>query len=159
MKGLLVGLLASLGCAASVRAIAAQPLPVGLAALVRQLVVDSLPDGGARDEMILVAADSASAELMRSADVPTVAAPAREMPLCPGSTEADGQPTAPPVGYMVRAMFVTEPDTTTRHLRVTRSCDFRYRGRVRRFGEGATWNLRREDGRWRVVGVFDRWIT
>jgi hypothetical protein len=159
MKGLFVGLLASFGCAASVRAIAAQPLPAGLAALVRQLVVNSLQGGGDRDEMVFVAADSASAELMRSADVPTVTPPGREMPLCPGSTEADGQLTVAPVGYVVRAMFVTEPDTTTRRLRVTKSCDFRYRGRVRRFGEGATWDLRLESGRWRVVAAFDRWIT
>jgi len=159
MKALLGGLLVSLGCAASARAAAAQSLPAGLSALVRQIVVNSLQEGGARNDMVFVAADSTTGELLRLADVPTVAAPPPGPLFCPGSTEADGRPTAPPVGYVVHATLVTQPDTTTRRFRVTKSCFYRYRGGGHRFAEGAAWDLRLEDGSLRVVAAFDRWIT
>ena len=55
--------------------------------------------------------------------------------------------------------LATGADTNTQRLRVTKSCGFRYRGRLRGFAEGATWELRREGGRWRVAAMFDRWIT
>jgi hypothetical protein len=133
----------------------AQPLPDGLRALLRQLVVESLQGGGARPEMIFVAADSASAKLLRLADVPAVVAPGPGPLLCPGSTEADGRPTAPPVGYVVQATLGTLADSMTRRLRVTKSCFYRYRGGGRPYAEGGAWDLRREDGRWRVVAAFD----
>ena len=158
MKGLLLGVLASLGCTASAR-LSAQPLPDGLRALLRQLVVESLQDGGARPEMMFVAADSASAKLLRLADVPAAAAPGSGALLCPGSTEADGRPSAPPVGYVLQATLVTQPDTITRRLRVTKSCFYRYRGGGRHFAEGAAWDLRLEHEHWRVVAAFDLWET
>jgi len=160
MKGLFLKLLVFMGCAASLRAVAAaQPTTDGLGALIRPLVVDSLQGGGARAEMVLVAADSASAALLRLADVPAVAAPGPKALVCPGSTEADGRPAAPPIGYVVQVALATGADTSTQRLRVTKSCGFRYRGRLRGFAEGATWELRREGGRWRVAAMFDRWIT
>ena len=136
----------------------AQPLPAGLSSEVRQLL-ESLQGGGVRAEMILIAADSASAELLRQADVPVTAAPAPAALLCPGSTEADGRPSAPPVGYVVQASLVLRPDGITRRFRVTKSCNFRFRGGGRGFAEGGAWDLRLDDGRWRVVAAFDRWIT
>jgi len=158
MKGLFIGLLAYAGCATSARAVAAQPSPDGLGALVRQLV-ESLNVGGARDEMVLVAADSASAALLRLADVPAVAAPGPEALVCPGISEADGRSAAPPVGYVVRVELEIGADTTTRRLRVTNSCGFRYRGRLRHFAEGGDWELRHEGGRWRVAATLDLWST
>jgi hypothetical protein len=159
MKSLLLGLVAFVGYTASPLALAAQPTPDGLGALVRQLVVDSLRGGGARAEEVLVAADSASAALLRLADVPAAGAPLAPALVCPGSTEADGRPAPPPVGYLVQAALAVGTDTTVRQLRVTKSCRFRYRGRARNFAEGSAWELRREGGRWRVTATFDRWIT
>ena len=158
MKGLFLGLLAYAGCATSARAVAAQPSPDGLGALVRQQVA-FLHGGGARDEMVLVAADSASAALLRLADMPAMAPPGPEALVCPGSTEADGRSAAPPVGYVVRVELESGADTTARRLRITKSCGYRYRGRVRHFAEGGGWELRREGGRWRVAATFDLWVT
>ena len=159
MKSLLLGLVAFVGYTALPVALAAQPIPDGLGVLIRQLVVDSLQSGGARAEAVLAAADSASAALLRSADVPTAAAPQPSALVCPGSTEADGRPVPPPVGYRVQVALVVGTDTTVRQLQVTKSCRFRYRGRARGFAEGTTWELRLEGGRWRITAAFDRWIT
>jgi hypothetical protein len=157
MKSLLLGLVAFVGYTEAPLALAAQPIPDGLGALIRQLVVDSLRGSGARAEAVLVAADSANAALLRLADVP--AAPRPPALVCPGSTEADGRPAPPPVGYLVQVALAVGADTTTRQLRVTKSCRFRYRGRVRGFAEGTAWELRRAGGRWRVTATFDRWET
>ena len=158
MKSLLIGLAAFVGYTASPLALAAQPTDT-LGALLRHLVVDSLRGGGARAEAVLVAADSTSATLLRLADLPLAATPRPPALVCPGSTEADGRPAPPPVGYLVQVTFAVGTDTTVRQLRVTKSCRFRYRGRARGFAEGGAWELRREDGRWRVTAAFDRWIT
>lgn len=159
MRWLFSGFLALMGCAASVPPIAAQSSSDGLGALVRELVVSLQGDGGVRVDMILVAADSASAAFLRLADLSAMPAPGPKPLLCPGSTEADGQHAAPPVGYAVQVTLTTTPDTATRELRITNSCSFRYRGSVRPFAEGGAWELRRDAGRWTVTASLYYWIT
>jgi hypothetical protein len=160
VKTFVVGLLAFMGCTLSARAAGAQPSPDALGALVRQLVVDSLRlGGGARGDLILVAADSASAVLLRMADVHTVAAPGPEGLTCPASTEADGRPSPAPVGYVMRVALATGADTSTRELRITKSCGFRYRGQHRGYAEGGAWELRSDGGRWHVTARLYLWET
>ena len=160
MRWLFSGLFALVGCASSTGVVAATSSSDGLGALLRQLVVDSLQrDGGARVDMILVAADSTSATLLRLADLPTVAAPAPKPLLCPGSTEADGLRAARPRGYVVQVTFTTLADTTTRELRISISCSFRYRGSVLPFAEAAAWQLQRDGGRRRVTYTLYHLIT
>lgn len=156
MKGLLLGLIALVGSVLSPLSLGAQEDADGLGALIRQLV-ESLQGGGARDGTLFVAADSASATLFRLAGIAAASRPSTLV--CPGSTETDGRPSAPPVGYQVQVALAVGPDTTARQLRITKSCGFRYRGRVRGFAEGAAWELRREGGRWRVTAMFDLWTT
>ena len=160
MKRLFIGLLVFVGCAGSVQTVAAQATPDGLGALVRQLMVDSLQfGGGARVDMVLVAADSASTVLLRLADVRTVAAPAPQGLTCPASTEADGHRVAPPVGYVMQMTLATGADTTTRELRITKSCGFRYRGRYMPFAESGAWELRSDGGHWHVTATLYHWVT
>lgn len=157
MKALLLGLVTLVAHAASPFTLAAQKDADGLGALIRELVVNSLQGGGARAGALFVAADSASATLVRLADISL--APRPSTLVCPGSTEADGQPSPSPVGYVVQLALAVAPDTTARQLQITKSCGFHYRGRVRGFAEGGTWELRRERGRWRATAAFDLWTT
>lgn len=159
MNRLLLGALTFLGLGASLPALDAQPMPNGLGALVRELVVESLRHGGTRAGGLLVAADSASAAVLHLAAAPTESAPGPKALMCPASTEADGRPSPPPVGYVVQAVLTVATDSTTARLQVTKSCFFRYRGGGRRFGEGGTWELRREAGRWQVTASKDLWET
>ena len=158
MKTLIFGLLALVGLAAPMQNIDAQQSADSLGVLIRQLV-NSLRDGGARDGMVAVAADSASAALLRLADVPAVAAPGPERLLCPASTSADGERDASPVGYRIQLALVPRVDTTTRELQITKSCGYRYRGSVRPFAEGGAWELRREGSHWRVTVTLSLWET
>lgn len=158
MRTLIFGLLAFAGLAPSVQDVAAQQTPDSLGALIRQLA-NSLRDGGARDGMVVVAADSASAALLRLADVPAVAAPGPAGLLCPASTGADGERDASPVGYRIQLALVPRVDTTTRELQITKSCGYRYRGSVRPFAEGGAWELRREGSHWRVTVTLSLWET
>jgi hypothetical protein len=155
----LLGALSFLGFAASLSTLPAQVAPDGLAAVLREVVVNSLHGGGTRADALLVAGDSASAALLRFAGVPAQATPGSEALLCPSSTDADGRPAPPPVGYVLRATLTVDIDSSTAQLRVTKRCRFRYRGGGRGFGEGADWELRRETGRWRVIGTSNQWIT
>jgi len=109
MKGLFSALLALVGCGVAVRSVAAQQTSAGPGALVRQLVVESLQGGGSRADMVLVAADSASAILLRMADLHPVVTPDPKGLVCPASTEADGRPVGSPVGYGSRRRLPPEP--------------------------------------------------
>jgi len=154
-----LGLLALVGCTAPSARIEARPDAEGLGAIIRQLAVDSLRAGGTRAGAVLVAGDSVSAALLGLARVPTAAAPGPAGLVCPASTAADGGPAPPPVGYVVHVALAAGADAAARELRVTKSCHFSFRGRVRGFAEGGGWQLRRDGGRWRVAAVLDRWIT
>ena len=159
MRRLISGLLVVLGCAVAVRGVAAQGTPDGLGALIRQLMFDTMRDGGARDDMVLVAADSASAVLLRLADVHPEAAPGPKGLACPASTEADGRNVPPPVGYVVEVAITSGADTTTRELRITKSCAMRYRGSYRGFAEGGAWALRRDGDHWVIKTTLYLWVT
>jgi hypothetical protein len=159
MKRLFRGILIVGACALSARAVAAQTTEE-LGPLIRQLLFGSLLEGGGdRDDMVFTAADSASAALLRLAEVPATAPPGPKPLLCPASTEADGRLVSSPVGYRIGIVLVDTTDTTTRELRVTKSCSFRYRGQLRPYAEGGAWTLRREGGRWRVAARLYLWET
>lgn len=146
-------------CGSCARALSTQSTAEGIGPVIRQLLGDSLREGGGdRDDMVLVAADSASAALLRLAEVPT-APPGPQPLLCPASTEADGRRVASPVGYHVQIELADSAATTARELRVTKSCSFRYRGQLRPYAEGGAWALRRDGGRWRVAATLYHWQT
>ena len=109
--------------------------------------------------MLLVPTDSASAALLRLANMPATAPPGPHPLLCPGGTEADGRRAASAVGYSIHIVLSDSANTTARQLRVMRGCSYRYRGQLLPFAEGAEWELRRDGGRWRVVATSYHWVT
>ena len=160
MKRLARGILAIVACGACARALSTQSNTDGLRPLIRQLLIDSLRlGGGDRDDMLLVAADSASAALLRLANVPATAARGPQPLLCPASTESDGRRVASPVGYHIQIVLADSADANARELHITKSCSFRYRGQLRAYAEGGAWALRRESGRWRVAARLYLWET
>jgi len=162
MKATLLGLLVVAHVAAPSRPLDAQPaaarVPDGVGTLIRQLA-DSLRGGGVRAGMVLVAADSASATLLRLSGVQVAAAPGSAPLVCPSSTGADGRPVPPPVGYVVQVQLAPDADTAALQLRIAKRCEFRFRGRPRGFAQGGLWTLRRDGGRWHIAATLDEWIT
>lgn len=156
MKGLYRGILVLVACSACARTLSTQSTTTeGIGPLIRQLLIDSLRlGGGDRDDMLLVAADSASAALLRLANVPATAAPGPKPLLCPGSTEPDGRRAASPMGYQIRIVLADSADTSARELRISKSCSYRYRGELRSYAQAGAWALRREAGRWRVAATL-----
>lgn len=153
-------LCAALVCATAFPAAsAAQSDTAGLGASVRQLVIESLTGGGTRPNQVLIAADSASAALLRFAQLSSIPAPGPAGLLCPGSTATDAQAVKDPVGYVVRVVLSAAADSTVRRIQVSKSCLFQYRGRGRGFQEGGTWELRLRDGRWYVARMLEGYIT
>ena len=130
----------------------------GLSALVRAMVSDSLVGGGRRSDQRYVAADAASDSLLRASGlVLTPQSDARQL-ACPGGTDADGEPVASEVGYIVRVDRTEEAPGVLR-LKLTVSCTFSFRGDRHGFAQGSTWQLRQLGGRWRVTSRFASWVT
>jgi hypothetical protein len=146
-----------LGC----RGPAARPIAApddGLGEALRTLVVKSLVGGGRRAGQLYVAADTASDTLLRAAGIPIVPRADAPRVACPGSTDAAGEPTAGEVGYLVHVRRTPQPSGALQ-LEVTVSCSYVFRGNVRPFAQGGTWELRRLGDRWHIVASLGEWIT
>jgi hypothetical protein len=62
------------------------------------------------------------------------------------------------VGYLVHVRRTPQPSGALQ-LEVTVSCSYVFRGNVRPFAQGGTWELRRLGDRWHIVGSLGEWIT
>jgi hypothetical protein len=128
------------------------------------LLVDSARAIGAKADRTVWAADSVTAQLLRRAGHP-LPPPPKGTTLCPGSSLASDAPAPGPRGYFVRVEVGpgSDPtDTTVRHVHITHSCQFMYRGAFSRGGVFATteiWAVRLQDGRWQVDRLLARAIT
>lgn len=127
-------------------------------AILRPLVLDSLGGAGARGSQLTIASDSASAALLRAAQLSIGAAP-KDGVSCPDGTASDGTPVADPVGYRVSVRLSRDPESATWVLSVSKSCTFSFRGRQRGFRESGSWELLRQNGRWILGRTRDRSIT
>jgi hypothetical protein len=126
--------------------------------VLRPLVLDSLRGAGARGSQLTIPADSASALMLRTAQLSISAAP-RDGVSCPGGTSSDGTPVADPVGYRVSVRLSRDPKSAAWVLRVSKSCTFSYRGRQRGFRESGSWELIKRYGRWILGRSRERSIT
>lgn len=126
--------------------------------VLRPLVLDSLRGAGARGSQLTIASDSASAVMLRAAQLSISAAP-RAGVFCPDGTSSDGTPIADPVGYRVAVQLSRDPESAAWVLSVSKSCTFSYRGRHRGFRESGSWELTRQGGRWILGRSLGRSIT
>ena len=76
---------------------------------------------------------------------------------CPGSTDANGNLPAGSLGYVVSLKLSGDGDT--REISVFKSCTFVSRSRARGFYQGQDYEVKRQDGHWRVSRVLRAVIT
>ncbi len=107
----------------------------------------------------LAVGPAASAVLLSLARIAAIVAPGPADLLCPGSTEADGKPVRPPVGYVVRVVLSAGADSSARRIYVSKACKFRYHGGGRGFEETGTWELLLRDGHWLIGRLLEGSIT
>lgn len=151
-------LVLSLGCRTSAVTPMQRAPDEGFGELLRTLVTDSLIGGGRRSGQIYVAADEPSGTLLQAAGL-TVAPRVDGAALaCPASTDASGKPVAGTVGYIAHADRAGQGSGALR-LNVRVSCSFVFHGGGRSFGQGGTWELRRDGDHWRIARSLERWIT
>ncbi len=125
-----------------------------LAALVRKLVVESVNGGGYHASQIFVARDSLSESIMRLAGIPTDTATHLN---CPGSTDANGNVQPGILGYVVSLKLTGDGDT--REVSILKLCTFVYRGGGHGFYQGEDYEVKRENGHWRVTRLLRGVIT
>jgi hypothetical protein len=130
----------------------------GMLAVLRSVVLDSLRGAGARGNQLTIASDSASAALLRAAQLPISAAP-QDGVFCPDGSSSAGARLADPVGYRVSVRIGRDREREVWALSVSKSCTFIYRGRHRGFRESGTWELVRQHGRWILGRTLERSIT
>lgn len=133
-------------------------IDAGMLTILRSVVLDSLRGAGARGSQRTIAADSASAALLRAAQLSTSAAP-QDGVFCPDGSSSAGARLADPVGYRVTVRMGRERKNEVWILSVSKSCTFIYRGRHRGFRESGTWELVRQHGRWILGRTRERSIT
>jgi hypothetical protein len=153
---LLVALLAGVRLAAQVAW--ADSIDSAMLTVVRPVLRDSLRGAGARGNQLTIASDSASAVILRAAQLSISAAPGDGV-ACPAGTLGDGTPVAEPVGYRVSVQLSRDPESRVWVLSVSKSCTFSYRGRQRGFRESGSWELVRQDGRWILGRSRGRSVT
>jgi hypothetical protein len=131
-----------------------------LAAVLRELVVDSLVGGGSRTDQTLAVSDDAGTDsLLRRAGVKLMDPSDTRRLACPASTDSAGAPMRPPVGYVVQVRLSPETSAGSRHVEVEKGCTFMFRGVPRGFFESGTWELRRQRGRWTIGRTLARLIS
>jgi len=125
-----------------------------LVTLLHTLIVGTVTGGGISPNEVFVPADSTSASIMRVAEVP-IHEPTKLN--CPGGTEANGELVRGTVGYVVDMSITGEGGT--RVVSLHKSCSFKYRGEEHGFLQGSDFEVKRENGHWRVARVMNQMIT
>jgi hypothetical protein len=125
-----------------------------LVTLLHTLIVGKVSGGGRSENDVFIPADSTSASIMRLAEVP-IHAPTKLN--CPGGTQANGERVGETLGYIVKVSMTGEGDTRIVSLR--KSCSFIYRGKGRGFFNASDFEVKRENGHWRVTREMNRMIT
>ena len=130
-------------------------------ALLRQVVADSLEGGGRQAEQHLLAADSITRALLRSAAVAVDSSAPVQGVICPGTTIAPDSGAAPLFGYHVQVALRATPDSAGWLLRVAKWCTSGTNsiGRQRGYMTTGLWEIRRVEGRWRIVRTLERDVS
>jgi hypothetical protein len=127
--------------------------------LAARLVADSLLSEAGRPGAVLVVQDSATARLLRSADVPIARVERASAIACPGSNDAAGALLPGETGYVVAVAIHPATTLAERTVDATLSCLYVYRGRGQGFGQGQSWLIRRHGAAWRIVRSLGGWIS
>jgi hypothetical protein len=162
LRRVLIVVIVLVGAPALLRGQDLAAAPAGVLALLRGIVFDSLTGAGRRDGQTYAVADDSAAAWLAAAHVSLTARNPAAMPTCPGSTAADEQLVAPPVGYLLEVRLRAEDAATVWVLDVKKRCHFIFRGTVpisSRFAEQAIWEARMVDGVWRIVRSRGHRIT
>jgi len=146
------------GVALAGRATVARAQEAAMLAILRPLVLDSLNGAGVRADQLLIAVDSISARMMRTAML-ELGAPSDRDVSCPAGTLDDGRPVPAPVGYRVGVTLRQDSTSHAWVIGVSKSCRFSFRGRQRGFRESGTWELVKKGGRWILGRSLERSIT
>ena len=127
-------------------------------ALLKSLIADSLTRGGSRAEQRYYSADSGSSRLLAPLRVIADSVPPGALH-CPGSSGVDGTRMEPPVGYYLQFTSELTRDRAGWVVQLSKSCTFIYRGQAGGFVEGASWEIRRVGGLWRIVRTLQHFVT
>jgi len=130
-------------------------------ALLRQVVADSLEGGGRQAGQHLLAADSITRALLGSEAVAVDSSAPVQGVICPGTTSAPDSGAAPLFGYHLQVALRATPDSAGWLLRVAKWCRSGTNsvGRQRGYMTTGLWEIRRVDGRWRIVRTLERDVT